>query len=151
MDPLSIKTEVILGFPGIGKSFLLNKHKDLVLEIDIGITAPIKIGKNCFPERYLQMVKENIGKKQIILLSVYKDVRKALYESNIDFTLVYPIKELKDEYIQRYEKRGSSTKFINYVSDNWGELISELESEKNCNHIQLKEGQFLLDYFNVET
>lgn len=60
--------------------------------------------------------------------------------------LVYPSIELKDEYIDRYKKRGNNKLFITLIQDNWDEWIKELKDSKVERKIELKTGQYLTDY-----
>jgi hypothetical protein len=54
---------------------------------------------------------------------------------------------LKQEYIERYKQRGSSDSFINLISENWDNWITELENQKGCEHRQLESGQFMYSIF----
>jgi hypothetical protein len=79
------------------------------------------------------------------MISSHKEVRDALVENGIFFTLVYPEPSIKEEYIQRYIDRGSSESFVNLLTSNWENWISELEEQRGCDKIKLKEGQYLSD------
>jgi hypothetical protein len=68
-----------------------------------------------------------------------------LVENGIEFTLVYPDKSIKDEYIQRYIDRGSPDSFINLLTKNWELWIDELDNQIGCDKIKLKEGEYLSD------
>ena len=133
-------TLVVSGFPGVGKTHLFNNK-----EIDILDSDSSKFDKSDFPSNYIRHIKENLGKVDVILVSSHKDVRDALHNESIDFTLVYPSRELKNEFIERYKNRGSNEKFIELVSNNWDSWINELESQEGCKHIQLKSGEYLSD------
>ena len=79
------------------------------------------------------------------MVSSHKEVRDALVENGIEFTLVYPDKSIKDEYIQRYIDRGSPDSFINLLTKNWELWIDELDNQIGCDKIKLKEGEYLSD------
>lgn len=79
------------------------------------------------------------------MVSSHKEVREALVENGIDFTLVYPEPSIKEEYIQRYIDRGSPESFVNLLTNNWNNWISELEEQRSCDKITLKKGQYLSD------
>ena len=79
------------------------------------------------------------------MVSSHKEVRDALVQNGIKFTLVYPDISIKDEYIQRYIDRGSPEPFINLLTKNWELWIGELNTQIGCNKIKLKEGQYLSD------
>lgn len=135
------ETLIVSAFPGCGKSHYFRENKDkIVLDSDSS-----KFDKSDFPRNYIQHIKENIGKVDIIMVSSHKEVRDALVENGIEFTLVYPDKSIKDEYIQRYIDRGSPDSFINLLTKNWELWIDELDNQIGCDKIKLKEGEYLSD------
>jgi hypothetical protein len=126
------KTKLILGFPGVGKSyFAVNNKNYKIIDLDAS-TFP----KDNFPDNYIKSILNNIGKVDIIFISTYDVIRKALKKcdiftnTNVDKVyLVYPSIELKDEYIKRYNNRGNNKQFINTLNmmfDNW---VDELKNE----------------------
>ena len=116
------KSTIISGFPGIGKTYFANSRTD-VCDSDSS-----RFPKDNFPENYIQHIKECIGKYRYILVSSHKEVREALVANGIEFTLVYPSKYLKKEYLQRYKDRGSSDAFIKLLDENWDNWIDELKA-----------------------
>jgi hypothetical protein len=58
---------------------------------------------------------------------------------------VYPERNLKEEYINRYKKRGSPQGFIDLISSNWDSFLDELDNQQGCNKLILKQEQFLAD------
>lgn len=86
-----------------------------------------------------------MGKVDIILISSHDVVRDALVKEGLEFTLVYPNIDLKDEFIERYKQRGSNEGFIKLVSDNWTDWIAQLQNQNGCKKIELSTGQYLSD------
>jgi hypothetical protein len=137
----SINTMVISAFPGCGKSHYFRNNSDkIVLDSDSST-----FDKSDFPRNYIQHIKENIGKVDIIMVSSHKEVRDELVKNGIEFTLVYPESNIKEDYIQRYIDRGSPESFIKLLNNNWENWISELEEQTGCDKIKLKKGQYLSD------
>lgn len=135
----SIETLVVSAFPGCGKSHLFrNKGEKKILDSDSST-----FDKSQFPQNYIEHIKYNIGEVDIILVSSHKEVRDALVNEGIDFTLVYPSKDIKDEYIQRYIDRGNDGKFVELLKQNWDNWTDELENQKGCEKIELESGQYL--------
>jgi hypothetical protein len=135
------ETLVISAFPGCGKSHFFRENKDkIVLDSDSS-----KFDKSNFPNNYIEHIKNNIGKADIILVSSHKEVRDALIDNDIKFTLVYPDISIKDEYLQRYKDRNSPESFIKLLGDNWELWIDELNNQKGCKKIKLKKGEYLSD------
>ncbi len=136
-----VNTLVVSAFPGCGKSHLFrNKGEKKILDSDSST-----FDKSQFPDNYITHIKSNLGNVDIILVSSHKVVRDALEKEGIDFTLVYPNREIKDEYIQRYVDRGNDDKFVELLKSNWNNWMDELESQTGCNKVELKEGEYLSD------
>ena len=133
-------TLLCAGFPAVGKSYFYNHSELKVLDSDSS-----KFDKSFFPKNYIDHIKANLGKVDIILISSHEVVRDALVEDGLDFTLVYPNIDLKQEFIERYKQRGSSESFIKLVSDNCNEWITQLQNQNGCKKIELSTGQYLSD------
>jgi len=150
-------TKIISGFPGVGKSYMFNNNSKLtILDSDSSNFSWVKDDKGNntsernpnFPSNYVQHIKENIGKVDIIMVSSHDIVRKSLQDANINYTIVYPDISLKDEYIQRYKDRGSNEGFVTMINKNWSNFIVETEKETFPKKIVLCEGEFLADVIN---
>lgn len=75
------QTLVISAFPGCGKSHFFRENKDKeVLDSDSS-----KFDKTHFPQNYIEHIKSNLGKVDIIMVSSHKEVRdeNKLKEYNI--------------------------------------------------------------------
>ena len=109
-----MKTLIISAFPGCGKSvvYMLLKNKIKILDSDSHI-----LSKNDFPQKYIESIKNNIGKYDIIFISSHELVLNKLKEENIKFNIIYPSKERKTEFIKNYKERGDNNNFINYITD----------------------------------
>ena len=141
----SKNTVVVSGFPGVGKSFFISQDNVLPDKLAALDSDSSKFKKTEFPSNYVDKVKDDIGSYHIIFVSSHKEVRNALVERKIPFILVYPDVKSKEEYLQRYRKRGSSEDFINNVDANWEEWLKDMKKQKGCKHIVLKEGEYLTD------
>ena len=137
-------TKVISAFPGCGKSHYFKNCSDkIVLDSDSST-----FDKSDFPRNYIEHIKSNLGKADVIMVSSHKEVRDALVKNEIEFTLVYPESSIKEEYIQRYIDRGSPESFVNLLTNNWENWIGELSEQIGCEKITLNKGQYLSDVLN---
>ncbi len=142
---LHYKTKLVMGFPGVGKSYFC-KHSTLnILDAESS-----EFDKKKFPQNYIEYIKSNLGKIAIILISSHDVVRNELVRQGIPFTLVYPNRPLKEEYQRRYRKRGDHKSFIQLFEDNWHKWITELQNQNNCIKIELNTGQYLSDIKNFK-
>ena len=134
-------TKIIAGFPGIGEECLRN------FDFNQFINAKTAILNPDFPQNYINAIKAEIGKLNIIYVSSHKIIRDALRENNIKYILVYPAKRLKLEYIYRCSKGGCDFNFIKFLYYNWDILINEIEEETFPTKLKLWDGEELNDIF----
>lgn len=141
---------VICGFSGIGKSKLVELSKNTNIKLLDSDSS--KFDKKDFPKNYIEYIKEQLEKGNSILASSHKEVRDALIKEKIPFTLVYPKVSLKEEYLKRYEKRGSPASFIKLLDENFEKWIKECSDIDNnlVNKIELNKGEFLSDNGKVK-
>jgi len=143
--------QIYCGFPGIGKTTFFTKLKGefpniTVIDLD---SSPF-YGEN-YPNNYIQfMLLENIRlNDSLMLLMSHDKVREALHKTKIDFTLVYPDRSLKEEYMERYRKRGNSEFFLDLIENNWDDFIDSCEQD-TATKIVLKSGEYLSDVLKLE-
>ena len=138
-----MKSTIISGFPGIGKSFLSILEGDKVLDLDSGNFS----GENKW-SLYKQTLLESIGKYKYILVSTHIETRDILNELNIPYYIIFPDKSLKPNYIQRYQQRGNNPSFIKLMEDHFEDFIDSIESGKGGIKIKLdKPDIFLKDIY----
>ena len=143
------KTTIICGFPGVGKSYLFNNTNLDCIDSDSS-----KFDKKHFPDNYIKHIEKNIGKVDYIFVSTHSEV---LYRLNnmCEFHVVYPNRELKEEYLQRYRDRGNEESFINLIDNMWDKFIDDIENIPStfyhrCMRYRLKSGEFLKDYLGLQ-
>ncbi len=144
------KPLLVAGFPGTGKShYCYNGDYSHYIPPKFATDSDSsKFDKTNFPNNYIKHIKEKISEGYSrIFISSHKEVRDALVKNGLEFTLVYPKKELKEEYLKRYKERGSPDSFINLISNNWDLWVDELQKQKGCKHIELESGQFMGNVF----
>jgi len=140
-------TLVIAAFPGTGKTHF-NQHSGLkTFDLNSGKFARTKNGDRPphFPDNYIAHIKEHLGEADYVFIPTYKEVCDALSQAGIDYTLIFPKRSLKKEYMERYRKRGSSEDFIELSFQNWDVWLSENEEQQGCKKVVLQEGQYLSD------
>lgn len=132
------KTIIISGFPGTGKTSTIleneKKKKYILLDSDSRqfswLDEAHTIRNPEFPDNYIQHILDNIGKVDFIFVSTHKDVREALHKNRLSFILVYPISDLKSEYMRRYRTRTtglSDPEFIDLMDKKFYDFVNECE------------------------
>lgn len=138
-------TIFISGFPGVGKTeFTYGDYAPEYFAKDSDSSGFSKAG---FPSNYLDHLEGLRGKYVYVFISTHKLVRDGLVKRKIPFVLVYPDMSLKEEYLDRYKKRGSNEAFVTLLSQNWEAWITELSNQTDCTHIVLKSGQYLSNVY----
>ena len=134
---------IIAGFAGVGKSVLAKKYTNVVdLEImdfkwDYNKSfenAEEKKGyreksrKKDWPKNYFDAIISASIKYDIILISTDDEILDFLEEKEVDYVLAFPKSECKEEYLERYRKRGNTREFISRVDETFEELLIKLNS-----------------------
>ena len=138
--------KVISGFPGIGKSYAVKNFTHLkLLDSDSSKFSWIpdpnnlsdKVRNPQWPQNYITHIKSVMDDYDHILVSTHIEVRNALREANIDFTLVYPNSsiETREEYVDRFIERGSDAAFVELIRSNWDAWLSALKECKGSSVI----------------
>ena len=150
--------KIISAFPGIGKTTLVQINKNYIdLEssdykwIDIDKTLPIEERKGTaktinpdFPNNYIKKINELTGMGFNVLISSHKEVREALQAQGIEYTIILPSLDMKEEMINRYLSRGNQESFVNLLKTNYEKFVEDLSMDTN-KKIVLKSGQYLSD------
>ncbi|QIN99774.1 hypothetical protein vaffelhjerte_154 [Salmonella phage vaffelhjerte] len=134
---------VISAFPGCGKTYF-TKCFPRVLDSDSS-----KFQKDNFPANYIEHISQAIEEGKLILVSSHKEVRDALHAAGIDFILLYPERELKEEYLARYKERGSPDSFISLLDSKWDEWITSCECDPAIS-IPMESGEFITDLVSID-
>ena len=154
-------TKIIAAYPGCGKSYFTKHAEDffdeepfVILDSDSSKFSWIyedgdKTDKRNpdFPQNYINYIKSNIGKADIIFVSSHDIVRQALKKNNIKFTLVVPDKKCLTEWMLRFINRGDDNVFVDNQIDNWDKWLTEIDEEKNTYSklIKLNNHQYIAD------
>jgi len=144
--------KLVLAYAGTGKSYLADKYEN-VIDLDSGDFKWIGKRKDIpycerpqnpeFPTNYLNAISDLLKTTdKIILISSHRlDIMEVV--SMAKPLLVYPQRDLLDEYIKRWRDRGSSEEFIKTRIAEFNTILDRVESFKNLEKIYLKSGEFL--------
>ena len=135
------RTLLIAGFPGVGKSHMIEHSTAVISDSDSSSFSK----STDFPDNYIEHIKSNCGKFDIIMISTHKEVRDALVKEGMKFTLVYPDRNQLYEYVQRFIQRGDNDKFLGFITKNWESFIEDLHGQRGCVHVILEAGEYLSD------
>lgn len=134
----------ISGFPGVGKSFLVDNGSEYK-DSDSSAYA-----KKEFPRNYIDDITLD-GQKHFI--SSHEAVRAEMRARRIPYTLVYPNISLMDEYVDRYIQRKNNPQFIALVAGSWTDWIMSCSDDNHpyVKKIELTKGQYLKDVMSKIT
>lgn len=144
-------TKIILGFPGVGKTYLTNNPGKLELsdsdssKFSWEEVNGERIRNDDFPGNYIEHIVNNLGRYDAIFVSTHAAVRRGLMERGIEASIVYPTIDQKEDYLNRYKERGSDKAFITLMDDNFETFIKELDDEVHFERIVLKKGETMKD------
>jgi len=159
------KYSVVVGGPAVGKSFLA-KHDNRFIDLD-EIKAKYKYGilddnkdfeknksnrgkvvHNDSLEYVLDILNKTIQTEKIVLISFNKQILEYVINNKINYCLVYPNLNSREEYVERMKNRGNNDIFINAMTNekDWTSFYIKNSQDNLPNFkIELKEGQYLSD------
>ena len=122
---------IICGYAGTGKS---TAAKKMVGVVDLESTPFQKDW-----ETYARVAKHMSDQGYIVLLSCHKELREELHRIGADYIVVYPEKNQKEIYRQRYIERGNTEEFIETQMKHWDEWVGATIQWKGCDGWATKE------------
>ena len=128
---------IISGFPGTGKSTVMNIFKGVV---DLEST-PFKKNWKIYADVAEHMHKQGYT----VMVSSHKEMRDELLSREAAFVVVIPKKEDKALYIERYRERGSTEEFIKLLDENFEAWIDEILEEEGLVICELNGDEFISD------
>lgn len=138
---------VICGFSGIGKSTLSSLGGEYV-DFESSL-----FDRERFPVNYIDSLcilmntDIQIGRgDRTYLLSCHDSVRRELKKRNIPYIIVMPDEDMRNEYVKRWFKRGSSIEFISKMYNDWHNMIKSCIDDGSP-VIFLGEREYLADLF----
>jgi hypothetical protein len=140
------RRSVIAAFPATGKTYIAGRDHRFADSDSSGFSWESPGVRNPeWPANYMAHIKGLIADGRHVLCSTHQEVRDALVDAGLPFTLVYPAEDQRDEYIRRMTARGSAPRLIDFVAGRWDELIAGCRAQDRCDHVVLTEGRYLLD------
>lgn len=157
-----MKTQIIAGYPGIGKTYMIKAFSSVIdLEssdyhwiYDNSVdffdyerrkgNANRKLNPN-WPSNYITAICEAYEKNEFsyILIAGKLEVVELLSNCHVLFTIVVPNKGLKEEYKERYLKRNNTNQFISFVLPRWDNYMEQISHYSNV--FYLNSGEYLYD------
>ena len=129
-------TIVIAGYPSLGKSTYCKEKSNNSLDLESSIYSRNQDGtmNEEFPGNYINTLKWHLVNMnwKYIFTACHAVVRDTMKNDKIQFVILYPTKDRKEEILKLCRERGNHEDFINKLSENWDAWISQLEQEPNA-------------------
>ena len=134
---------IISGFSNIGKSYI-SKNSN-ISSFDLDTTYFKKLPDSNWEEIYVECVRGLSEIYDYVFITTYGEPLQIMNKRGIKYYLVYPERELKEEYRQRAISRGSDKDFTEGFFSRWDSHINDCERNICPNKIVLKSGEYLRD------
>ena len=102
-----------------------------------------------WPDNYAADLISMQNSDKTILIPSIIPVLQMLDIEDIPYLLVYPQRDAKEDYLQRYIDRGNSENFLDIFIQGWDCFLVGLEAHTGGQHIVLKAHEFLSDALEV--
>lgn len=111
---------IFCGYAGTGKS---TAAKKIIGVIDLEST-PFQRDWGT----YARVAKHMSDNGYIVLVSCHRELREELHRIGAQYIVVYPEKNQKDIYRQRYVERGNTPEFIAMQMSHWDDWVGSTQS-----------------------
>ena len=140
------KTYVISGFSGIGKSSAANFEDIVDFESSSFSHLPGGNVNINFPSNYVSALEFEMKThpEKIFLISCHQEVRDELKKRGIDYLIVMPYRDIRNEYMKRWLRRGSPQSFIKKMFEMWDKMIDSCEKDP-APKIYIDKNEYLRD------
>lgn len=139
---------VICAFSGTGKTLLADNESTVAKEVDATECQNTAEGVTYYVDSAEIIIKS--GVYQYVLLSCRRDIREELSRRSIPYVIVMPRKEDLNEYMQRWLRRGTPTKLLGSLQDNWQVYLTSCAND-TAPKIYLERDQWLKDVLKLYT
>lgn len=133
-----LKTVLCASFCGTGKTFICENSQIKAVEVEYWKYKGLQ-------KEFLQDVKKHIGIVDIIFLQTDAESLNILQQEGLEIILIYPHKNLRNEYLDRYIERDNPYDFIGSMMKYWDSTIDRLSNQRNCKHFVLEKNQYISD------
>lgn len=155
---------IIAGYAGIGKSsfcqmtensidlpsmpykWVLPPNDNTKTDFEDMKAAPYLVFNSNFPYNYIKEILIAMEQYDYVVIPAIERVLTMLeHELHLPYVLVYPSIELKNEYKDRYIRRGNNETFLEVFVDEYEQRIRNLQEDTFGIHIELSTGEYLID------
>lgn len=132
---------IISAFPGTGKSYYYNNTKSSeqlkVYDSDSSQFSWLEPGvrnPNFVTDYVDHLVRlaslDTPGTNTIILASSHQEVRDELAARVLNYYLIYPDRDMKTKYLEKFKERGSPEGFIKLMDEKWDDMVDSCQNDK---------------------
>ncbi len=136
---------IISGFAGIGKTNFQNYVPYYEKNSFYDLSSSSFRKDEGWEDVYIDCAEAFCEKYDFVFVSAHQSVLEKMKERKCNFYVVYPRKHCRDEYKERFEKRGSSPEYIAKFMMRWNEFVDKIDNFDYDKKIQLRTGQYLSD------
>ena len=127
---------IFCGYQGVGKSSICNRENGYI-DFESSNFFVNEIRPNTWVDIYINQAIDLNNQGYDVFLSTHKALRDRLNELNIDFTVITPSKDLKEQWIERLNNRYRNNpsiknmKALKNAEECYEENVDDLCSENN--------------------
>lgn len=139
---------IISCFAGVGKNYAINQLSNMgfkVYSIEKERDFYNTICKTGYDyTNYINKLSKSVD---ILFIPYFLNMENRFINGRVDYYLVYPSINCKNDYVKRFKELGFTKEQIKYLSDNWNDMITDCITcdIKNNKKIELNRNEYVLD------
>lgn len=142
------KCLIVSCFAGVGKNYAINQLSNMgfkVYSIEKERDFYTNICKTGYDyTNYINKLSKSVD---ILFIPYFLNMENRFINGRVDYYLVYPSINCKNDYVKRFKELGFTKEQIKYLSDNWNDMITDCITcdIKNNKKIELNRNEYVLD------
>ena len=140
---------IISSFPGCGKTYLMNTHRDKAKMLNANELADKDQGDEYSYDLYVDNIMDVVDDYDIVFIPIDEKLLEIFNERKIDYDIFYPAKDRRKEFLENMVRKRAPRNDIMTLDrdfDKWVDGIEDMEFE-NCYKHKLEQlGQFIGNY-----
>lgn len=147
---------IIAGFSGIGKSTIAKSAVARIIDLE---SSDFNKLDTTWYETYCKVANRLSQQGYIVFVSCHADVRGWLKYHNVPYVVIYPEKDLEDEWILKLQKRNEKTKLtkdyraleraIKYYQKDIDDIIENDKLRVSIDEIDYKLEEYIDEAINL--
>ena len=134
---------IVSCFAGVGKNYAISELERMGFSVNSIDKLRDFYDKYKTDADYIDHINNLSKESDVLFIPYFLDMEKRYMKGRVNYYLIYPSSNCKSDYIKRFKELGFTNDQIEYLSDNWNDMIKDCKRYKNG--IEIGKNEYALD------